>query len=203
MSRSILTILLLSAALHCQSCSPVSHNNIAMTDSVVYKLGLLDSRTFFTSQGDTIWFSNLKSVDSTSTSPEYSILNIDGKSFYVMYLSGLLSSSIQENLKSPSFVSYLDLPYDELSIDWGMYANPEIVKTRAHSEEYLHCSVIINKQPAKDQKKLTKGDWKKAEKRRKEPINDLEIVDTNIRTAKRFMRQQAVSLLQKEKFNMP
>lgn len=140
---------------------------------------MTNSGSFFFSKSDTTWFSKSESNERTN----FSKLKLEnGEILFISFNKDATICFIQETLESPSFMSYLDLPYDELSIDWGMHADPEIVKTRAQSDEYIHSSVIINKQPAKDQKKLTKQDWKKAEKRRKEPISFLEIVDTKSRT---------------------
>jgi len=176
MAKSIV-ILLLFVSWRCQSFGFVNND----VDSTVYRFRFFNGKDFFISPKDTIWFSKLIDANDRPNSPKFSNINIGNKAFIVFY-SVTLSYSIQRKLESPSFVDYLDLPYGQLSIDEGVYSAPEIIRNNAHSDQHIKSTVIINKQPNKDEKKFTKGDWKKANKRRKEPINFLEIVDTENKT---------------------
>lgn len=163
MSRSILITLLLSVAMHCQSCSP-RNTNMTTTDSIVYNLQSIDSKVCFVSKENSVCFS--KKYKSYKTDSSAFSIEVDSRVFYIDNRVEL-SYSLDDTLYHYSGTSYLDLPYGQFYIDKGAYSNQKIT-----------CTVLINKQPNKDEKKLTKGDWKKAEKRRKEPINFLEIVDT-------------------------
>lgn len=181
MKQTILTPFLLIVSLHCQSCKPMIEIKLSSTDSVTYSLITKESTVLFVSNKDTIRFSQLSPINNSSV--QNSLVKFDGKSFLVIHYPNLLSYEIKTEISSPSFVSYLDLPYDELAIDYGIYENPEIIKEKAHSEKYIHCSVIINNQPSKNQKKLKKIDWDKAEVRRKEQINSIAIVNSEKKTA--------------------
>lgn len=169
MSKSILTILLLSITVHCQSFGIVNHNSMILSDSTVYKLTLLDLKACFMSKGDTVCFSNGKYAAYKVDSSVFSI-EVESKIFYVDDRIEL-SYSIDDTLYNYSGTTYLDLPYGQFHVNKGAYTDEKIV-----------CNVIINKRPNKDEKKLTKQDWKKAEKRRKEPISFLEIIDTESKT---------------------
>ena len=161
MNRLVILIFFTITTIHCRSSIEMNSNRIDLVDSIVYKLMFDEVEACFVSKLDSVCFTKTSRNDSSSF-----IIKSNQKLFYV---DGRVKGSycIDDTLFHYSGKYYLDLPYGQFYIHKGQYSNQKIA-----------CNVIINKEPNKDEKKLSKSDWKKAQKRRKQTINFLEIVDT-------------------------